>query len=446
MIRILPFTILLMFIFSINEIQGQPWELIRETDNGQKLTAISFPDSLNGWMVGDKPGENIGYIINTSDGGETWSEQVSAINTFLVDLHFFNQDTGFILGTSGLQKTVDGGMKWTEIDLETGIQFPTYTGLDFVDLAGYLVSSSGILLKSEDGGGSWIEAPSLEGSKGFYNTINFLNQDTGIVAGGYDWYHYALRTTDGGETWDSLEIETPATTNDGAFSDIFVVEDSIVYMAGRLGKLVKSFDYGETWAEMTPISVASNDLLINTAIYFQDADTGWVASTLESNKAALINRTNDGGVTWKEELFFIQSPTVGIFDLMFTDNGTGWACGNQRGSTLNGEVIFQGSGENIEDPPSSVRLNLSTESTILRNYPNPFSSHTTIYVDLDQESEVRLMVYTASGQLIKELYNGDLSSGNHSFIFNSGSNEPGVYFTVLRKNGVVFSRKMLIYR
>ena len=180
----LAFTILLLFVVSINDSLGQPWELVRETENGQKLSAIFFPDSLNGWMVGDKPGDNIAYIIHTSDGGETWSEQVSAISTFLVDLHFLNQDTGFILGTSGLQKTVDGGMQWTEVDLNIDIQFPTYVSLDLVDTVGYLVSDNGNLLKSEDGGDSWLELPTLESSKRLYNTIKFINKDTGIVAGG----------------------------------------------------------------------------------------------------------------------------------------------------------------------------------------------------------------------------------------------------------------------
>lgn len=442
--RLLPFTILLMFVCISNEIKGQPWELVRETENGQRLKAISFPDSLNGWMVGNKPGDNIGYIIHTSDGGESWSEQVSAINTYLVDLHFFNQDTGFILGSAGLQKTVNGGLEWTEINLED-LQSP-YVSIDFVDSIGYLVSNYGTLLKSEDGGESWIEAPALESSSRYYNSINFINRDTGIVAGLYDRYHYALRTINGGETWDSLEIETPATTNDGEFLDICVIEDSIVYMTGRLGKVVKSVDFGETWAEMTRISLPSEDLLENTALYFQDADTGWVASTLMSKKAALIHRTNDGGQTWERELFFVQSPSVGIYDLVFAENGKGWACGDQSGLTLNGEVIFQGSGEYTEEPPTSVRPDLTTESTILWNDPNPFSSHTTIYVDLDQESMINLMVFTANGQLIEELHSGSLPSGKHSFNFNAGSHEPGIYFTILRKNGVTFSRKMLLSR
>lgn len=436
-------TTFLFFVFSINLLQAQPWDLVRETENAERLKAIAFPDSLNGWMVGNKPGDNIGYIIHTSDGGESWVEQESAISTYLVDAYFFNSSVGFILGAAGLQKTVDGGAQWSEVDLGVDVQFPIYTSIDFVDSTGYIVSDGGILLKSEDGGDSWTDISSLEAR--LYNSMEFLNKDTGIIAGGYNTLHYALRTIDGGITWDSLEIETPAISNEGAFIDICTVQDSVVYVTGRLGKVVKSTDYGETWTEMTPISIKSNDLLENTAIYFQDADTGWVSTTLLSKQAALIHRTNDGGLTWDEELFFIQSPSVGIYDLKFAENGIGWACGDQSGLTLNGELIFKGSGEIVE-PPTSALIELAPEFTVIQNLPNPFTNRTKILFELDQHAEIELIIYTASGQLIEVLYSGELPSGAHSFNFNGESHETGIYLTVLKKNGVTSSKKMVLSR
>ncbi len=440
---LLQFTIVLFTVFSFTDITGQPWELVRETENAQRLVAISFPDSLHGWMVGNKPGDNRGYIINTTDGGDTWDEQVSSVSNLLHDVHFFNQDTGFVLGLSSIQKTVDGGAVWTEVELDSLSMNPAFVSFDFIDSTAYAVGDGGILLKSTDGGDTWTELTPLN-SMAFYHAVDFTNQDTGIVVGGYGTLQYALRTVDGGMNWDSLDIEMTESFPDGSFLDVFFVEDSIVYVTGRLGKVARSYDYGETWQEMTRIKIASEALLENTALFFQDADTGWVASTLLNKQAALINRTNDGGVTWREELFFIQSPDVGIFDLVFTENGRGWACGHQSGLTLNGEVIFKGIGEvntGIADSRS-----ISSKVNLFQNHPNPFNTDTEFLLDLNEEANIKLKIFTTSGHLVENLFDGVLPSGRHTFPFNASSLPGGVYISMLHIDGITLSRQILLTR
>jgi len=437
---LLQFTFFLLLLNSF-VINGQPWELVRETENAQRLLEISFSDSLHGWMVGNKPGDNRAYIIQTDDGGETWNEQVSSLSDLLQDVHSVDSNIVFILGNKSIQKTTNGGDDWTLVEMDTANLNPTLLDFDFVDSTAYAVGDDGTFLKSTDGGDTWTELSKLP-SYGFYKAVDFTNPDTGIVVGGSGTGHAALRTTDGGETWDSLAIETEV---EGYFAEVSFVNDSIVYSVGRAGKVVKSKDYGAEWQEVTRITISSG-ALENTSVYFQDADTGWVASVpMAGSQVALINRTNDGGETWREELFFTQSPTVRIDDVMFTENGTGWACGMQSGLTLNGEVIFKGTGEEINTSIFNPQV-LSSKISTFQNHPNPFSSNTEIMLELNEAADIQLKVYATNGQLVNDLFEGMLPSGSHSFTFNANSLPGGVYVSVLRIDGLFLSRKMLLSR
>jgi hypothetical protein len=58
---------------------------------------------------------------------------------------------------------------------------------------------------------------------------------------------------------------------------------------------------------------------------------------------------------------------------------------------------------------------------LLQNYPNPFNSSTVIHFELPAASRVRLTVFDIKGQKIKEMVNGEMSTGPHEAIFSSQS-------------------------
>lgn len=281
-------------------------------------------------------------------------------------------------------------------------------------------------------------------SYAFYLAVDFVNPDTGIVAGGKGTGHIVMRTLDGGQTWDSLSIKTSEGTSDGSFLDVSFVDESTVYITGRQGKVVSSTDYGDTWQEKTQIKIIGADLWESTALYFQNADTGWIASNLLSAQAAYIHRTNDGGDSWNEELFFTQSPNVGLEDIAFTESGTGWACGHQSGLTLNGEIIFRGTGTDHTsiEPHSTIPSEISSFTT----HPNPFNISTEISFDLKESSDIKLVIYNASGQIMDQMYDGILPRGVHSFFFHAGSLPEGIYFSMLFVEGASIARKMVLSR
>ncbi len=85
------------------------------------------------------------------------------------------------------------------------------------------------------------------------------------------------------------------------------------------------------------------------------------------------------------------------------------------------------------------------------NYPNPFNPHTTISYQLAESAHVKLTIYNARGQQIKQLMDKTQRTGNH-FISWDGTNNfnnpvsSGLYMYQLNVDGHTRSRKMILIR
>ncbi len=82
----------------------------------------------------------------------------------------------------------------------------------------------------------------------------------------------------------------------------------------------------------------------------------------------------------------------------------------------NDEIVYQGFwvpygtyGTPVDEPQPTI-----PEGAELTNYPNPFSQNTEIKFTLPSASYVTLTVFDVAGNKVKELYNGNVSSGEHT--------------------------------
>jgi hypothetical protein len=83
-----------------------------------------------------------------------------------------------------------------------------------------------------------------------------------------------------------------------------------------------------------------------------------------------------------------------------------------------------------------------------RAYPNPFNPTTHITFGLGTGAQVSLKVYTVGGRLVREIYDGPLSRGDHLFTWDGrglgGSPvASGVYFYELRADEEIATGKVL---
>ncbi len=117
------------------------------------LNAIQFVNENLGWIVGE-----FGLVLQTRDGGQTWSAQNYGENLpQLFGLFFRDEQTGWAVGQLGtLLTTADGGKHWRQVTVSTD------RNLNGISLAGErgIVVGDGVVLVTEDSGLNWRKLPS----------------------------------------------------------------------------------------------------------------------------------------------------------------------------------------------------------------------------------------------------------------------------------------------
>jgi len=101
---------------------------------------------------------------------------------------------------------------------------------------------------------------------------------------------------------------------------------------------------------------------------------------------------------------------------------------------------------NEEGTNTNHETEIPLEITLNQNYPNPFNPSTQIQYALPESGQVRLDVYTITGQLVATLVNETMNAGTHSITFNANSLASGVYLYRLQTGSVVLTKKMTLLK
>jgi photosystem II stability/assembly factor-like uncharacterized protein len=171
---------------------------------------------------------------------------------------------------------------------------------------GWAVNSDGNIIKTTDGGQTWVVQHSAPGV--YLRCIGFANAHVGWV-GTLTPNRRLFKTTDGGATWtvvSPLPAGAPV-----AVCGLSVVSDKGVFASGTnrptdFPRMMKTLDGGATWTAWDMSAHAS--ILIDT--YFVDALHGWVVGgksdeptpTTRDKLKPVVLETKDGGATWTNRL------------------------------------------------------------------------------------------------------------------------------------------------
>lgn len=204
----------------------------------------------------------------------------------------FNENTWYVGGEYGsLFKTTDGGISWTGHTKAgwkhnsypgTYTVWHTYTAWFFDENSAVLVGNNmGGILRTTDGGQTIDTVRILASGTATLNNVYFLNGQVGYICGASTYGVH--RTTDGGNTWSKLSA-LPS----GTYYDVYAKDTNNIITSSSSGKLYRSTDAGASWIliQLTGTSTL-NDL------HFINPDTGFVVGT-----SGLFGITTDGGATW----------------------------------------------------------------------------------------------------------------------------------------------------
>ena len=80
-------------------------------------------------------------------------------------------------------------------------------------------------------------------------------------------------------------------------------------------------------------------------------------------------------------------------------------------------------------------------------YPNPFNPMTSFNVDLDQESFVSIKAYNILGQLIADVFSGNVQAGyGNQISWDASSVSSGIYFMQIQVDDNLESQKVLLVK
>jgi len=420
----------------------------------QKLISINynfediyFANENKGWVVGQKitgPGEYGQVILNTDDGGETWSEQYYLSEEFgspgfrLDAVQFVSETKGWAAGTpvlygqkksTGILFTDDGGTTW--VQQGQGVAVGEIVDLFFFDdQAGWALTNANVpgggniqVLKTVDGGASWSLINT--GQPGLITIgygiktgkIYFQDTDIGWILGAQC---VLLKTTDGGATWSSVAL--PA-----KYLNTF----SIAFNGSQNGiicgeTIFATDDNGASWSKKHLIDRTFTD------ICFTGIDTGWMVG-----EYCNVYNTFDKGLTWNRVDH--SATRAAMKSVMFIDDKNGWAAGRA------GTII------KIDNSNTSVSGYVNTDKApagfeLYQNYPNPFNPVTKIIYHLPQAMRVKIAVFDLLGRELQVLVNEVSSAGLHEIVFNAVGLETGVYLYKLQTDEYNVVKKMMVVK
>jgi photosystem II stability/assembly factor-like uncharacterized protein len=277
-------------------------------------------------------------LLLNSIGYSQWSNLNPVPNgNDLCSVNFVNDSIGWVVGSSGIiLKTTNTGEDWKN---QTSNTTNNLKSVKFInDNTGWIAGNSGVVLKSSDGGFSWITQNSNTTQD--LNSIFFIDSNHGWATG---YQGVVLNTSDGGETWVSQEIDPSFILSSVYFSDpntgwivgkrtqVGALQDSAI--------ILKTTNGGQNWiGQSHPLSTAYSSRLFS--VQFTNSNQGWAVGGKNSgnNGNFIILQTNDGGINWNiqfNQFPYLSGMTnplttyegVGFNSVYFKNATTGWAVG-----------------------------------------------------------------------------------------------------------------------
>ncbi len=422
--------LIVLFTFSFSlPIAAQHNQWVKQSSGlSSNLYGVFFVDESTGWAVGAS-----GKILHTNNGGTTWAEQTSGTNDNFRAVYFVSSSTGWAVGDTGtILHTSNGGATWNA--QTTGPEpfgnYNSFSDVYFTDASnGWAVGSrgsgngdNGIVFRTTDGGNTWSNQ--VQGSARSFTNIHFAGGGMAWITGGD---HRLLRSEDNGDTWSVINTGLRSVST-GLKNVYFTDADNGWIIGNSNGKIIglKTSDSGNTWDTI----VNNLSAPFHTGVHFFNSTTAYAV------KGSRIEHTTDGGVTWVTDTTVLGSildnTDFSFHDILFINANKGWSVGG-RGN------IWHYNGVGIVSTD-----NIVSERVVVKAYPNPTNATATIEFTLNQSQPVTLQLFNLQGKQVASLLNETIQPGTHQVTFDSNELPKGLYIYQLQTGSNAESGKIFI--
>jgi photosystem II stability/assembly factor-like uncharacterized protein len=225
---------------------GSRGPLLLRTYDGGNHWQMAYPDSikdirviyaLNGeeFFLGGTATNGQGILMKTNDGGLHWQQRLFYSPFALRSIVFVSDSVGFISPADTrtvLIKTIDRGISWSEITLDTAIHNIRGEMGFFNRKFGWIQSGA----RTTNAGNTWQTIPQIPGPFSFVDSLEGWSiQDQG---------NSIYKTTNGGISWN---LNTSLTQNISTRDIVFVSKQVGWVLCSNSTYLFKTTDGGNIW-------------------------------------------------------------------------------------------------------------------------------------------------------------------------------------------------------
>ncbi len=419
------------FLFAFYTLlSSQPkWEWQNIKPIGSNLKNIFIYNENNIWISGSN-----GTLLNSKDGGDSWSKIEFDFSTDVGNVIFIDSlrgvvnvrdDVDYILlrqkdtlsqvNNNFIYYTNDGGISW-EIAYESSDNIINNFDVLPTDKNVILASCDNYnLIKSNDGGKTWIEEKTFDTN---ISDIELINDNVGFACG-----DGIYKTQDGRKTWQLLESTLDSNTS---FRKVDFINAEIGFVFGlelvndariRLNEgvllpvLYKTVDAGNNWEH---ISDPFNPNFPTDVVFISDS-IGFI-STLFGEIYKTTSQYLLTDLVYFDNKSFISKIAFGDkFGIAVGDNGL---ILKSTSDFNNWNPFFEGFREDILSVDASINYSfaVSRGGSIIKSEnnsgnwdPNYFSENSSFY-DLDVINENTIYAVGSKnneGLMVKSVDNGD---------------------------------------
>jgi len=371
-----------------------------------------------------------------------WVSQNSGITNNLNSVDFVNANVGWAVGSSGvILKSTNGGNNWSS---ESSGTAQNLSSVQFTDTNnGWAVGNGGIILNTTNGGSTWV--PQNSGITEPLVSVHFTDKNHGWAASSSE--ANVINTKNGGSTWN---VQLPNSGSALGWESIYFADTNSGWVVGGdncCGIIGRTTNGGMTW---TAPDTASLPFYPNSVFFVNDS-VGWSVGDPALNSGVRVMKTNNAANTWISQTSTNRS--VLLASIHFTDTSNGWIVGDSgiilRTSNGGNTWFPQTSGTNVflssvSMVDTTIGWVVGSGGTILRYQevigdgiePN-FSRSNTFGIEISQtqlsftlpnsfsNSSSTADIYTVSGNRLIER---PIGSKSNSFSMPIGNLSGGKYF------------------
>ncbi|MBS1493809.1 MAG: T9SS type A sorting domain-containing protein [Bacteroidetes bacterium] len=359
-----------------------------------------------------------------------------------------NNHDGIDFSLGAFFKSTNGGISWVKYGtMPPDCYYVTYcdfinanTGMAIGSIMDTNTTIQTKILKTTNGGLTWFKTMNDLIERDL-SSINFVNENlafaTGFEFNGTREMSSILRTTNGGVNWTSITRDTLK------FTQVHFINNNTGYISGSNltgAVILKTTDRGNSWN-----TIYTRDSLILEGINFYGESGVGIAFGEKyytgDNYVPAVLRTVNFGETWSLQTITESAPNVNVTSSSMIDRYHNYIAGGtfQEGRiyhTLNGGSTSVDN--NYKTSPANYSLS--------QNFPNPFNPVTSIKFNIPITGQTSLKVYNSVGKEIIELINEVKTSGTYDIEFNAAELPSGVYYYRLISGDYAETKKMILIK